>query len=331
MKEVLPGIFQINLTLSGFNPDSVNIYLIKTTNGYWCIDTGWDSPPAIQSLEEQLEEAGVRLTDINHYILTHGHIDHLGMIPRFKTAYNPTVYLHEKEVELLKIRFSDGDQFLTMTDRFLQSHGFPAAELTPPEFQLPISEDLSKIKPDIPLRGDEEIKVGDYILKVINTPGHTPGHIALYEPRKKFLFSGDVLLPTIDTNAAFHVQLIEYPIQKYLNSLATLRKLEIEKVLPGHEYVFSDPHRRIDEIFRNHEQKSAVIFKAFSDKQPKTAYNVSRWLARSSRKHTDYWDKMTGWDRRFAVLQTIAYLESLRFDEKIKLEIKDGVNIYQLA
>jgi hypothetical protein len=57
---------------------------------------------------------------------------------------------------------------------------------------------------------------------------------------------------------------------------------------------------------------------------------ISRGLARSSKRNTDYWIKMTGWDKRFAVLQSIAYLESLRYNNKIKLEMRDGVNYYQL-
>jgi glyoxylase-like metal-dependent hydrolase (beta-lactamase superfamily II) len=329
MKQVLPGIYQITLTLSGFNPGSVNTYLIETPNGFTSIDTGWDSPPSLQSMQQQLAEIGAGFADIKQVILTHCHIDHMGLVVRLKQSYPVKLYLHEKEIELIKIRFTGGDNFLPLTDKFLQSHGFPAAELTPPEVQLPIPLNLSSIQPDVLLHGDEIIPVGQYNLRVVNTPGHTPGHIALYEPAKKFLFSGDMLLPTIATNAALHVQHIPYPLQKYLDSLRTLRQLDIETVLPGHEHVFFNAHKRIDELIRDHEQKSQKILKVFADGKPKTAYEVSRILAVSARTKTNVWATLTGWDQRFAVLQTIAHLETLRFNHKLDKEATNGIDYYR--
>jgi glyoxylase-like metal-dependent hydrolase (beta-lactamase superfamily II) len=328
MKEVLPGIYQITLTLSGFNPDSVNTYLIKTPNGYTMIDTGWDSPPAVQSLEEQLALIRARIPDIRQVILTHCHIDHLGMISRFRKSHGAKINLHEKEIDLIKVRFTDRDNFLPMTDKFLQSHGFPVTELTPPEIQFPLPEGLVDMKPDVLLKGGEEIPVGPYKLRVINTPGHTPGHIALYEPDHRFLFSGDILLPTIATNAALHVQLIQDPLQKYLDSLLILKDLDIDKVLPGHEYVFSGHKKRIEELFRLHRDKSSEILRDFTDDQPRTAFQISQNLAISRRTGMSNWHKLSGWDKRFAVLLTIAHLEALRSNQKLKMDISQDIHYY---
>jgi glyoxylase-like metal-dependent hydrolase (beta-lactamase superfamily II) len=331
MKEILPGIYQMSLTLSGFNPGSVNVYLIKNNTGYTCIDTGWDLPPSVQSMEDQLAEIGARISDINQAIITHCHIDHLGMICRFKHSHNIQYFLPEKELDLMKIRFTETDKFLPLTDQFLLDHGFPKNELTPPDFMLPMPVNLSKILPDVLVYGDEVINVGKYTLKVINAPGHTQGHIVLYEPNKKLLFSGDMLLPTINTNAAMHVQHIQYPLQKYLNSLTTLRALDINLVLPGHEFIFSGHRQRIDKIFRRHHKKSAEILRAFADRLPKTAYDISRCLARSARARTNTWDKLSSWDKRFAVLQTVAYLESLCFNHKAESSTYKGIHYYHLV
>ncbi len=328
---IFPDIYQMTLTLSGFNPGSVNTYIIKTPEGLTAIDTGWDSPPSLQSMQAQLGEIGAGLSDINQVILTHCHIDHMGLIVRLKQSHPVKLYLHEKEIDLIKIRFTDGDNFLPMTDKFLQSHGFPAAELTPPEVQLPIPLNLGAVRPDVYLHGGETINVGQYNLKVVNTPGHTPGHIALYEPAKKFLFSGDMLLPTIATNAAVHVQHIPFPLQQYLDSLITLRQLEIETVLPGHEEVFHNARQRIDELLSNHERKAQQIYAVFADGKARTAYEVSQVLAVSPRTKKNVWAGLTGWDKRFAVLQTIAHLESLRFNHKLTLEVTGGVNHYRRA
>ncbi|HSW57765.1 MAG TPA: MBL fold metallo-hydrolase, partial [Dehalococcoidales bacterium] len=159
----------------------------------------------------------------------------------------------------------------------------------------------------------------------------TPGHIALLEAQHKFLISGDTLLPTIDTNAAFHVQHIAYPLQKYLDSLTVLQTLDFETVLPGHEDVFHNPRQRIEELFKNHEHKAGVIARLFTDSQPHNAYQVSQMLARSPRSNTSRWGNMTGWAKRFAVLQTIAHLESLKFNRLLSSAEVNGVQYFKSA
>ncbi len=329
MKEILPGIYLMPLTLSGFTPDSVNMYIIKTPEGLVSIDTGWDSPPAIVSMEKQLGEIGATFSDIKKVLVTHGHIDHMGIIPRLKETCGTKFYLPANEVDLIKTRFTDVDNFLPMTDAFLKTHGVPAEELIPPEIQLPVPTNFITTKPDVLLYSGDEIKVGEYNLKVIGVPGHTPGHIAYYEPIKKFIFSGDMLLPTIATNAAFHVQLLDNPLKLYMESLLTLKALDIDLVLPGHEYVFSKPRRRIEELIRNQEKKAEEIRRIFDNGQVKTAYEVSRFLAKSSRTGFSNWDKMLGWERRFAVLQSVAHLEALKCAGELRLEERGGIYYYQ--
>jgi glyoxylase-like metal-dependent hydrolase (beta-lactamase superfamily II) len=308
MKEIFPGIFQMTLTLSGFSPSSVNIYLVKDHCDYLLIDTGWDTPESVQSMYSQISEAGIDYSRVRRVIVTHCHIDHMGMIGKLKESNKARFYIHQNELELIRIRFNDGDTYIPMTDKFLESHGVPLSELAQPDFVLP---PINLAQPDVLLAGGEEIAVGEYILRVINTPGHTPGHISLYEPSKKLLFSGDVLLPTIATNAAFHVQHMVNPLQQYLNSLATLRKLEIDFVIPGHEYIFSNHRQRIDELVLRHQQKDQEIMQAFTGGEPRTAYDVSQIISWSPRNRISKWTQLSGWDKRFAMLQTIAHLEEM--------------------
>ena len=329
MKEILPGIFLMPLTLSGFTPDSVNMYIIQTPEGLISIDTGWDSPQALASMQKQLAEIGASYSDIKKVIITHCHIDHLGMITGLKENFGTQYCLHKKDFDLIKIRYSDVDNLIPLTDAFLQQHGVPVSELIPPEMQLPVPLHLSKTQPDVLLFGGEEIQAGEYTLRVINTPGHTMGHIALYEPEKKFIFSGDMLLPTIATNAAIHVQHIENPLKQYKDSLLTLKALDIGLVLPGHEYIYSHPGQRIEELISRHEEKTGEIRRIFDDGQAKTAYQISLLLARSARTGLSNWHKMLGWDRRFAVLQSIAHLEALKFAGDLRLEERNGFFYYQ--
>ena len=308
MKEIFPGIYQLTITLKGFSPGSINAYLLRDGDSCALIDTGWNVPASVESLDAQLKEAGFRSADVKRIFITHCHSDHLGMIGRFKELNNALMYIHRNELDLIRVRYNAENNYWPNTDLFLKTHGMPDSDLYPVDFHVPNMGELTP--PDILLSGGEELSVGEYTLKVINTPGHPPGHVSYYEPRNKLLFSGDVLLPTIVTNAAGHVQHMVNPLQQYLNSLNILKSLDVEFVLPGHEYIFPHHRRRIEEIETAYRQKKDSVLKVLeSNRQPCTAYDVARVLLWTPRLRSGHLAELNGHDKRFAVLQTIALLE----------------------
>ena len=106
MKELFPGIYQIPLTLQGFAPGSVNAYLVREKEQCTLIDTGWDYPAVVKSMEDQLEEVGIHFNEIKRIFITHCHGDHLGMMERFQKVSHAVVYLHHKEMDIIKVRYS---------------------------------------------------------------------------------------------------------------------------------------------------------------------------------------------------------------------------------
>lgn len=100
--------------------------------------------------------------------------------------------------------------------------------LHPLDFQ---PNEYSYIPPNAKPLNFDHIKWGEWNLKIIHTPGHTPGSICLYDTNKKILFSGDTL---------FHNGVGRTDLggnEKQLkNSLKKIKKLEISKLCPGHEY-----------------------------------------------------------------------------------------------
>ncbi len=315
MQELAPGIFLLTITLKDIAPYSVNCYLVQDKEGFAIIDSGWDIPAAVESLEAQLAEAGAKFSDVMKVILTHAHSDHLGMMRRLKELNNATVYMHRNERDFIKMRYTRANDYWPNTDRFLKTNGMPDTDLAP--FNTD-SANPRLTEPDIWLEGGETITIGEYALKVINTPGHTPGHIALFESRHKLLFSGDVLLPTVVTNAAGHIQHMELPLRKYLDSLRRLNEMEIERVLPGHEYVFSDHRTRIAQIQEHYRQRYAAVAAIMNGtRDPVTAHGIAKQLTWTPRVRTVPWEKLGAIDKRFALLQTIAILEENAFDGKI--------------
>jgi glyoxylase-like metal-dependent hydrolase (beta-lactamase superfamily II) len=138
------------------------------------------------------------------------------------------------------------------------------------------------------------------------------------------------LLPTIATNAATHIQHMANPIQQYLDSLSRLKGLEIDLVLPGHEQVFTGHRQRIEELFEHYRQKSLNVLDIF-EKRPEalTAYEVACLLPWITKSKTLRWEQLGGWDKRFAMMQSIALLEQLTFAGKLTRSIKGNLNQYQ--
>ncbi len=190
--------------------------------------------------------------------------------------------------------------------------------------------------PDILLEDDQEIRTDGLALRVMWTPGHSPGHICLYDARRKVLFSADHVLPVTTPNVGLrmggngHGLPESNPLGDYLSSLAKVRGLDAETVLPAHEYVFHDLRGRVDAILEHHRRRNEEIVATLKP-GPKTAYQVSEsitWLPESGKvKFHD----LAHWDQRMAVSETIAHLQALRADGTIRRYASDGIVYYQLT
>ena len=333
MIEVIPDIYQLRLPTADFPPGYVNAYLIQGSNKWLLIDTGWDTKEVLASLKKQLDEIGISVKDIAQIVLTHSHTDHAGLAGRLRRLSHAPIYLHEREIEVIKSRFVcadnlGGDNFLQKTAQLLHTHGVPASELVIPEIRLP--EVTLLPFPDVALNGGETITAGSFNFQVLWTPGHSPGHISLHEPAHKLLFSGDNILPTITPNVGLHFQQSSNPLGEHLNSLNIVKSFEVELVLPGHEYPFNNLSQRIEELIQHHKQKNVEILETIADGEPKTAYQIS--LAMFCLPGTDKseWHNLSLWDKRFIILEIIAHLESLRFDKAVDRFSKNNTIYYTL-
>ena len=135
----------------------------------WCeatrraalIDPGGD----IEALLASVERAGVTLEKL---LLTHGHLDHIGGALELSRRLNlPIIGPHADDAFLL-------DRPQVQAEMF----GFPPAEAFAPTQWL---------------HDGDTVEVGKLALQVIHCPGHTPGHVVLFEPQSRHAFVGDVL------------------------------------------------------------------------------------------------------------------------------------------
>ncbi|MFC1908851.1 MBL fold metallo-hydrolase [Chloroflexota bacterium] len=316
MAEVLPGIYQLMLPMP--TPSSslryVNAYLINRDDGPLLVDTGWNTAEAFDSLQEQLAEIGIGIKDISQIVVTHIHRDHYGLVDKLKHMSQAKFLLHYLEKDLIESRYIDMEELLKQTDKWLHSNGLPLDEL--PELHttsVNMSRFVTAAFPDVTLHGGDTITAGAFTFKVLWTPGHSPGHISLYEPDQKILISGDHVLPRITPNIGLHPQSCKNPLGDYLDSLNTLRQLDAKIILPGHEKPFTDLRGRIDEIIQHHEQRNLEILISIGA-EPKTAYQTAReinWHGKTS------WQNLPPLHKRLAIMETLSHLEAMRIEDKL--------------
>lgn len=324
--EIIPGIYQIKIPIRmpGFQLVYVNLYLIRGDDGYLLVDTGWNATEAFDALVIQLKEIGVDFTDIIRIIITHLHPDHYGLAGRLKELSGATITLHQREKDLIDSRYIHMDSLLNEIAEWLKLHGVPKEEL--PRLQkasLAASKSVLPAQPDHALHGGEKIDLGSFCFEVLWTPGHSPGHLCLYEQNKKILISGDHILPATFTNVSLHPQSGENPLHDYFESLKCIDQLEVDITLPAHEHVFTDLKQRLGELFHHHEDRREAILKILRERTS-NAYEISSgipWIVNGS---TLSFDKLIPLDKRLAVMSALAHLKLLHKEKRIESTSMNG-------
>jgi glyoxylase-like metal-dependent hydrolase (beta-lactamase superfamily II) len=306
----------------------VNVYLIGGDGDWLLVDTGWNASNTFDALEKQLGETGVGFKDITRIVITHFHVDHYGLAGRLRELSGAKVAMHRMEKEFVDSRYVNMDELLTEIARWLHLHGVPEKELTHlQKASLGVRKFAVPVLPDIALEGGERISVGPFNFEVLWTPGHSLGHICLYESAKRILLSGDHILPTIFPNVGLHPQSGDNPLGDYLDSLKVCGQLDVDLVLPAHEEVFTDLKKRIGELYHHQEERKEAILGALKD-GGSTAYEISHHLSWIVNGVTLSYIELSSLDKRLAVMSALAHLEPLRNGGEVERTSKEGIFFY---
>ena len=328
LAEVIPGLYQIRLQVPIRSLGYVYAYFVRSNEDNLLIDTGWPSKDSFFELETSLAEIGVSLRQIRTVVISHLHPDHFGLAEQIKDlAPNSKLVIHRADAALILDDYDEYKGFVSELHVWLSEHGTPPEEL---QAMLDASTEMLNYfrppKPTTIVSGGEILRVGDkWNFEIIPTPGHTIGTICLYERMSKVLFSGDHVLPTITPNVSLGPYYKGDSLGDYLESLDRVNELDVDLVLPSHEFVFSNLKKRVIEIKSHHDERlndaMSVLEKA-SDYGLMSGYQVASKL----KWHSGEWGDLGAWERRAAVMETLAHLEYLKRNRKIAgvREIKDG-------
>ncbi len=311
-EELLPGLYRVRLPLPGNPLKEINSYVILSKTRNLVIDTGLNRKECADALIEGFSGIGldIKKTDL---FLTHMHGDHIGLAGMFKTA-GASIFCSEADSDLIRWPQSQWDGLKKSS----QPHGFTAEENEAAIEAHPANKYRSVMLEAITAVKDGDcIEAGDYTLKCITTPGHTPGHICLYDPANKLLFAGDHILGDITPNIS-QWKVTDTFLANYLGSLDKIAELDVRLVLPGHRSMVEDCRARIKQLKEHHEHRNNEILAALrGSSKPLSAYQVAARISWNINK--PYWVQYPVSQKWFATGETVAHLCYLRNKGEVKM------------
>jgi glyoxylase-like metal-dependent hydrolase (beta-lactamase superfamily II) len=268
------------------------------------------------ALVSGLGECGVDLRQADFFI-THEHADHFGLAPTVATD-GARIYLGQADAA--DINAADAPGYWEREANFARMRGFPEEELEKAFASHPGRRYRAKSHISFSILKDgDTISIGDYLFKCIETPGHTEGHICLYEPSKKIFICGDHILVDITPNIMFWLD-EKNSLKEYLVSLDKVYDLDVELVLPGHRNIFRDQKKRIRELKQHHQIRLNEVISILGKGKQNVFQIASQMTWDIGYKSWDLFPPAQKW---FAFGEAIAHLKYLEEEGKVRREMQE--------
>jgi len=301
----------------------VNVYLIRE-EPLTLIDAGPKTEAAVTALREGLQRHGVKFSDIERIVLTHAHEDHCGLAKKVRDeAKNASILVHGWETGHLFGRLARAEHENLLyragvpTEVFHRMHDFYE------DVRL-LTDSLEDGEFDL-LHDEMELEFATGYLKVLHTPGHTPGSCSFLREANRTLICGDCVLKRITPNPVLSPDPINpekrfRSLAEYLVSLARLRSFAPTLTYGGH----GEPVTDFEEIFNRY-------VRAIDERQRKIVQLVSgNGMTAFELALKLFPEAVIADAQRFlAVSEAVAHLDYAEAEGKIAVELKEGVEFYR--
>jgi glyoxylase-like metal-dependent hydrolase (beta-lactamase superfamily II) len=310
------GIHRLQIP-TPFAVGRVNCYLIDD-DPLTLVDTGPNSGKSLDELEHQLSELGRSISEIELVVLTHQHIDHLGLVEIIADRSGADVAAIDVAVPFLENFGED----IELDDRFAASlmmrHGIPEDVVVA---LRSVSRSFrawgAKAKVTRPLRDGEELRLRDRVLEVQHRPGHSPSDTVFWDADREILICADHLLAHISSNPLISRPLDgsderPHALMIYMESLRRTRELPARILLPGHGEPITDHRALIDERFALHRRRAEKIHGLIAER-PRSAYEIAQEL----------WGNVAVTQAFLTLSEVLGHLDLLGADGRVR-EVTDG-------
>lgn len=308
VEQVRDGLWSIPVPIP-HNPLRYNsIYAFALHGGgLGLIDTGWGSDESWAALTGGLAAIGGDVSDVRGALVTHLHFDHLGLAGRVREASGAWIAMHPADAAIVSGLTAAGARHAVDTEvEFLVGLGADRDEAVSDVGSADSMGGWTTMAvPDLMLEDGGHADFPGWRLRAVHTPGHTPGHLCFAEESSRLFFSGDHVLPRISPNISTGAR-AGNPLADFLDSLAAVRDLDPDEVLPAHEWRFRGLADRVDSLTAHHERRLTELLRAIATHPHSTPWQLAAHLTWSRPWH-QYERRM----RIFAVTETDAHVRLL--------------------
>jgi glyoxylase-like metal-dependent hydrolase (beta-lactamase superfamily II) len=306
----------------------VNTYLIED-DPLTLVDSGPNSAKALDELERALEARGHRIEDLELLVVSHQHIDHLGLLDvlaRRSGAEVATLDVLAPYVERYREDAELDDEF---ADALMRRHGIPddvVAALR--SVSLAFRAWGSSAQVTRRLRDGERLELRDRTLEVLHRPGHSPTDTVFWDAERRILIAADHLIKHISSNplitrtpgASADPDRRPRALMTYLDSLARTRELPAELVLPGHGEPIEDHVALIDERFGMHRRRAETIHDLIAER-PRSAYAIAQAL----------WGNVAATQAFLTLSEVLGHVDLLLSEGRVREAEEGGVVRFEAA
>jgi glyoxylase-like metal-dependent hydrolase (beta-lactamase superfamily II) len=305
----------------------VNCYLIED-EPLTLVDTGPNSGKALYELELALAARGRRIEDLELIVITHQHLDHIGLLDILVRRSGAEVAAFDLLVPYLAA-FSesmDGDD--RFAEMLMRAHGVPgdvviALRAVSSAFRAwGSSAQVTK-----PLHDGDELVLRDRTLRVLHRPGHSPSDTVFFDEHRGILLAGDHLIAHISSNPFVSRPLGADPdaerphaLIAYIESMRATRELATGLTLPGHGDPIIDHRTLIDQRFEMHARRARKMLKMLHDR-PLTAYDIARAM----------WGNAAVTQAYLTLSEVLGHMDILVRDGLARERASDGVVRFEAA
>lgn len=326
IEEIVPNLYRVEIPLPKSPLKWLNSYFVRSGDRFLIIDTGFNQDECQDEMNTSLQRLGVDLNKTDVFV-THFHVDHIGLAGTLATN-NSRVYLNETEArQMNSLRDNWAGHWQKLLDVYV-ANGFPAEDARASMETHPAQKyGLKREVAFSTAKDGDMIEVGDFHFQCISTPGHSPGHMCLYEPNKKILVAGDHILSDITPNIAYWLDMDD-ALDEYLTNLEKVQALEVKIALPGHRRLIHDLHKRIRELQEHHRDRLNEVLTTLRD-GTKTALQIAPSITWNITFKC--WEEFPPAQKWFAFGETLAHLRFLENKGKVRRESEDDKISYSLT
>jgi glyoxylase-like metal-dependent hydrolase (beta-lactamase superfamily II) len=325
-------VWQIKVDVP-FGVRAVSSYILDVNGNKVLIDAGLDTSTFKKKFFQEFRKTGLNIEDIDMCIITHNHIDHIGLLPTLKRK-NPSIkiVMHSITKKILewetdKSNMEEIEKTATNISYEMKNCGLSEEErLRIVQFFTYWPKLRLYQKPDIIVNNGDKILNN---LEIIWTPGHSFGHICIFDKKRRILFSGDHILSRITPHIGnfiipsflteeYNSYNFNNVLDQYLKSLDIIDNLAPKIIFPAHQDIIYNPHERIEAIKEHHRNRLSDISSAIKN-NPLTPREISK---------VHFGEELDELNSFLALSEVLGHLLYLEENGSIKKEEKDGLFYY---